>query len=96
MTALRSMIDVDEVPLPAVVGVAVLGNNFMRLLFDDGLCGDVLIPTEDMIGVFEPLRDPAYFVRVRVDLEAGTIVWPNGAYMAPEALYQQAEAGQLL
>jgi hypothetical protein len=26
----------------------------------------------------EPLREPAYFRRVRVDEEAGTIVWPNG------------------
>ena len=91
-----TVVDVDETAVPVVVGVAVLGDNVMRLLFDDGLCGDVLIPIEDMIGVFEQLRDPAYFARVRVDPEAGTIVWPNGADMAPEALYQKAEAGQLL
>jgi hypothetical protein len=90
------MVAVDETAVPVVVGVAVLGDNVMRLLFDDGLCGDVLVPTDEMIGVLEPLRDPAYFALVRVDPEAGTIVWPNGADLAPESLYQQAEAGQLL
>jgi len=41
-------------------------------------------------GVFEPLRDPIYFAQVRVDPEAGTIVWPNGLDMAPEPLYEEA------
>jgi hypothetical protein len=41
-------------------------------------------------GVFEPLRDPAYFARVEVDPEGGTIGWPNGADMAPEPLYAEA------
>lgn len=30
-------------------------------------------------GVFEPLKDRAYFLRLRADAEAGTIVWPNDA-----------------
>lgn len=36
--------------------------------------------------VFEPLRDPDYFLRGAFDLEAGTITWPNGADYAPEFL----------
>jgi hypothetical protein len=36
--------------------------------------------------VFEPLRDPARFAELRVDSECGTVVWPNGADLAPEAL----------
>ena len=38
--------------------------------------------------VFEPIRsDPELFRSVRVDEEAGTIVWPNGADLDPDVLY---------
>jgi hypothetical protein len=36
--------------------------------------------------VFEPLRDEAYFSQVRLDHVCGTVVWPNGADLAPEAM----------
>ena len=42
-------------------------------------------------GIFEPLRDPEYFRRLRVDPDAGTIVWPNEADIAPETLYARAQ-----
>ena len=76
--------------LPAVVGVAVVGNYRLRLLFDDGMVGDVDFSAKEWPGVFEPHRDPRYFAQVRVDPEAGTIVWPNGLDMAPEPLYEAA------
>ena len=76
--------------LPAVVGVAVVGNHRLRLLFDDGLVGDVDFSNLDWKGVFAPLSDRDYFATVKVDPEAATITWPNGADMAPEALYQEA------
>jgi hypothetical protein len=37
--------------------------------------------------VFEPLKGQAYFRRVRVDPEVGTIVWPNGEDVCPDVLY---------
>jgi hypothetical protein len=37
--------------------------------------------------MFEPLKNPAYFARVTIDPVRGTVVWPNGADFAPEALY---------
>jgi hypothetical protein len=37
--------------------------------------------------VFEPLKSPAYFRRFFLD--GGTVAWPNGADIAPEALYQE-------
>ena len=38
--------------------------------------------------IFEPIRrDRKLFEAVRVDDEAGTIVWPNGADIDPDALY---------
>ena len=41
-------------------------------------------------GVFEPLRDSAYFKRVQVNKEIGTIVWPNGADLCPDVLYEKS------
>jgi hypothetical protein len=76
--------------LPAVAGVAVVGEYRLRLLFDDGTVGDGAFSSRDWAGVFEPLRDPNYFAQVRVDPEASTIVWPNGLDMAPEPLYEEA------
>lgn len=81
--------------LASVVGVAVLGDHLLRLLFDDGTVGDVDFSKEDWRGVLEPLRDPAYFAKVRVDMEAGTITWPNGEDVAPEPLYESARAHAL-
>lgn len=37
--------------------------------------------------MLEPLKDPAFFARVRVDEERGTVVWPNGLDLDPETLY---------
>jgi hypothetical protein len=38
-------------------------------------------------GVFSPLKAPDRFAELRVDPDLGTICWPNGADIAPEALY---------
>jgi hypothetical protein len=76
--------------LPAVVGVAVVGDCRLRLLFDDGTAGDVDLSSMEWKGVFEPLRDPRYFATVKVDPEAATVVWPIGVDLAPETVYQKA------
>ncbi|MFI4972250.1 MAG: DUF2442 domain-containing protein [Hyphomicrobiales bacterium] len=76
--------------MPAVVGVAVIGDYRLRLLFDDGTAGDVDFSQMKWKGVFEPLSDPTYFATVKVDPEAATVAWPNGADLAPETLYQEA------
>lgn len=82
--------------MPAVVGVAVVGDHRLRLLFDDGTAGDVDLSAMGFQGIFEPLRDPSYFARVRVDPEAATVVWPNGADVAPETLYTEARKNPLI
>jgi len=41
-------------------------------------------------GVFRDLEDVEFFKQVRVDPEAGTIVWPNGVDFCPDVLYSLA------
>lgn len=92
----RRMAAVSENYLPVVVGVAVLGDHVLRLLFSDATVGDVDFSAERWTGVLEPLNDPAYFARVAVDADAGTIVWPDGLDLAPEPLYEQASTHPLV
>jgi hypothetical protein len=82
--------------LPVVVGVAVVGDRVLRLLFSDGMVGDVDFSSEQWVGVLAPLNDPEYFATVRVDPEAGTVAWPDGIDLAPEPLYAQAKAHPLV
>jgi hypothetical protein len=38
--------------------------------------------------MFEPLKDPDLFLQAKLDPELETLIWPNGADLAPEFLYQ--------
>jgi len=77
--------------VPRVVSVDVLEGAKVRLRFKDGTVGDVDLSDLPSEGpVFERLSDPVYFRRVRVSRTLGTIVWPNGADVAPETLYAEA------
>ncbi|HEU5063554.1 MAG TPA: DUF2442 domain-containing protein [Solirubrobacterales bacterium] len=71
-----------------VTDVQLLGGYRLRLGFDDGTSGEIDFSEEDWRGVFAPLADPGYFERVELDEELGTIVWPNGADIAPETLHR--------
>jgi hypothetical protein len=74
--------------IPHLVAAYVRGPFTLRLTFDDGLEKTVNLRRHLRGPVFQPVRDPAYFARVFVDRELGTIVWPNGADFAPETLYE--------
>jgi hypothetical protein len=61
--------------------------------FTDGVAGNVdLSYLLKYDGVFEPLRDPRFFARLRVDEDGDTILWPNEADIAPDTLYDLAVA----
>lgn len=65
----------------------------VRVQFEDGVGADVdLSYLLDFGGVFAPLADPDYFRTLKADRNAGTIVWPNEADIAPETLYARARA----
>jgi Protein of unknown function (DUF2442) len=73
-----------------ITAVELVGDFRLRLTFDDGTVGDVDFSGRDWRGVLEPLRDSAYFSRVHVDPELGTVAWPDGIDLAPEPLYEEA------
>jgi len=79
---------------PLLTEAVPLDGYVVRVRFEDGTSGDVdLGYLLEYGGVFEPLRDPAYFRALCADPDAGTIVWPNEADIAPETLYARALAG---
>jgi hypothetical protein len=70
-----------------IVSAEVAGDHRLRLQFDDHTRKTVDLGPLLEGPVFAPLRDPRYFARVVVDPVCGTVVWPNGADLAPDALY---------
>ena len=53
--------------------------------FDDGTEKRIDVSQWFKGPVFEPLKDPKLFKKFFI--EAGTLAWPNGVDIAPEALY---------
>ena len=61
----------------------------LEVLFVDGRAVEVALGDRLFGPLFEPLRDPCLFNQVRMD-QFGAVSWPNGADLAPDALYQLA------
>jgi hypothetical protein len=59
----------------------------LEVAFADGTRGVLSLKTRLFGPVFEPLKDESLFAQVNID-EFGVICWPNGADLAPDALYQ--------
>ena len=66
--------------------VTPLPNYRLRLGFNNGEQGEVDLSGELEGEIFEPLRDQALFSTARQDPIMRTVVWDNGADIAPEFL----------
>lgn len=73
-----------------IVEAKVCGPQTLRLTFNNGTHKTVQVGSLLDGPVFEPLHSPEYFALVKLDPICGTVVWPNGADLAPEALYELA------
>ncbi|HUT13813.1 MAG TPA: DUF2442 domain-containing protein [Thermoguttaceae bacterium] len=58
----------------------------IHLKFNDGAAGFVDLANELHGEMFAPLREVQEFTAFKVDPELNTIVWDNGADLAPEFL----------
>ena len=68
----------------------------LRLTFNDRTMGDYDLSSliERNGPMIDPLKDPAYFARVF--LEMGALAWPNGLELSSAAIHRRlAEAGLL-
>jgi hypothetical protein len=72
--------------LPSVIHARYDGGFRIHLTFNDNLQGTVDLESWLEGPIFEPLKDQNYFQRFFLD--GGTVVWPNGADIAPETLHE--------
>jgi hypothetical protein len=83
-------------PIHRVESFEIVAPYTLRVTFDDQ--SHQVINFEDILAgeLFGPLRDLAIFDQVRIDAEAHTLVWPNGADFDPATLHDWPTFAPLL
>ena len=72
--------------LADVISVEAVGPLTLFVEFDDGVKGEVRFEESHLRGVFEKLRDPAFFQQVGISY--GAVSWPNEAVdLAPDNMH---------
>ena len=70
----------------AVIGFEKVAPFTLRVRFEDGVSQVIDFRPVLLGDVFGPLADARVFDQVRLDREAKTLVWPNGADFDPTTL----------
>src|ERR1700728_1729943 len=86
----------SRAPMIDVISVKPTGGFQLRIGFSDGSAGvhDFSSTAARDGEMVRPLKDPAFFARVFVEL--GALTWPNGFDLDPIALHDRmAAAGEL-
>lgn len=78
---------------PDITAVSVVRHGVLHLTFADGLTGDVDVLDRMHGPVFKEAVTPAGFAAGTTDSESGTVVWPGGADLAPDTLYERVRTG---
>jgi Protein of unknown function (DUF2442) len=78
---------------PDITAVDVVRHGVLRLTFADGLRGEVDVLDRMRGPVFEEARSPEGFAKAEADKETGTVIWPGGADLAPDTLYERLRSG---
>ncbi|MFI4887388.1 MAG: DUF2442 domain-containing protein [Burkholderiales bacterium] len=72
--------------LPHIIDSRYIAGHTVWLRFSDGAEGEVDLSNELHGPIFEPLRNIELFRQFVLHPELRTLVWPNGADIAPEFL----------
>lgn len=82
---------------PRVISVRYIRDYRLEVAFADGARGEIDFAPRIIgrSGVFEALQDVSFFSQVRVDREAGTLVWPNEVDFDPDVLYSEVTGAPL-
>lgn len=85
----------NEIKRVRATRVCALPDHRLEIVFDDGTMGVVDLGDFVNLGpMTEPLRDPAYFARVFIEM--GVPTWPNGCDIDPINQHMRMrEAGTL-
>lgn len=77
-----------------VIGFDLVGPFTLDVRFDDGVRRTIDFRPILRGEMYGPLRDRALFEQVRLDPEAHTLVWPNGADFDPETLHNWPDVAE--
>ena len=79
-----------------ITHVEVLRDHVVRVRFADGVEKSIDLEPYLHGRVFAEVRkDPTVLAAVKVDPDSGTIVWPNGADLAPDVLYEGRRSARM-
>jgi len=78
---------------PDITKARAVSHGVLVITFADGLQGEVDVLDRMRGPVFEAARTPEGFANVEVDAETGTVIWPGGADLAPDTLYERVRTG---
>jgi hypothetical protein len=79
--------------LDRIVAVEARPDYHVWIRFEDGPEGEVSLAHLVGRGVFSVWDDEDFFRAVFIDEESGTIAWPGGLDLAPDALHEKVLAG---
>jgi hypothetical protein len=83
-------------PIHRVTGFDITGPYTLSVAFADGTEQRIDLAPVLHGELFGPLRDLATFNAVKLDVEAGTLVWPNGADFDPATLHDWPDVSEEL